>query len=139
MVKYDAKWEIMNTYENLQIVWSQFFTDKLYLFIFGLIQISISLSVFGFIANENKRIAIKLHLTISNIWSAIWWAITKVILNYLPLHSHSYSYQEKGFPNIVNDLLKWRFHDSTINAKWEKLTCGLKAHSHVRFQRPILQ
>ncbi len=29
MVKYDADWEIMNTYENLQIVWSQFFTNKL--------------------------------------------------------------------------------------------------------------
>ncbi len=29
MVKYDADREIMNTYENLQRVWSQFFTDKL--------------------------------------------------------------------------------------------------------------
>ncbi len=29
MVKYNANWEITNTYENLQIVWSQFFTDKL--------------------------------------------------------------------------------------------------------------
>jgi len=29
MVKYDADQEIMNTYENLQIVQSQFFTDKL--------------------------------------------------------------------------------------------------------------
>ncbi len=29
MVKYYANQEIMNTYENLQIVWSQFFTDKL--------------------------------------------------------------------------------------------------------------
>ncbi len=28
-VKYDADWEIMNIYENLQIVWSQFFTDIL--------------------------------------------------------------------------------------------------------------
>ncbi len=28
-VKYDADWEIMNTYENLQIVWLQFFTEKL--------------------------------------------------------------------------------------------------------------
>ncbi len=40
MTKYDADQEIMNTYENLQIVWSQFFTDKL---IFGLIQIPIGL------------------------------------------------------------------------------------------------
>ncbi len=38
MVKYDANREIMNTYENLQIVWSQFFTNKV---IFGLIWISI--------------------------------------------------------------------------------------------------
>ncbi len=29
MVKYNADWEIMNTYENLQIVQSQFFTEKL--------------------------------------------------------------------------------------------------------------
>ncbi len=29
MVKYDANQEITNTYENLQIVGSQFFTDKL--------------------------------------------------------------------------------------------------------------
>ncbi len=28
-VKYDTDQEIMNTYENLQIVWTQFFTDKL--------------------------------------------------------------------------------------------------------------
>ncbi len=32
-VKYDADWEITNIYENLQIVWSQFFTDML-LFIY---------------------------------------------------------------------------------------------------------
>jgi hypothetical protein len=37
--------------ENLQTVRSQFFTDKL---IFGIIRISIGLSVFGFIANEYK-------------------------------------------------------------------------------------
>jgi hypothetical protein len=29
MVKYDANREITNTYDNLQIVQSQFFTDKL--------------------------------------------------------------------------------------------------------------
>jgi len=29
MVKYDADWEIMNTYSNLQIVWTQFSTDTL--------------------------------------------------------------------------------------------------------------
>ncbi len=33
MVKYDAGREIMNIYENLQIVWSQIFTDML-LFIY---------------------------------------------------------------------------------------------------------
>ncbi len=27
-VKYNANWEIMNIYENLQIVWSQFCTNK---------------------------------------------------------------------------------------------------------------
>ncbi len=29
MVKYDADWDILYTYENLQIVWSEFFTNKL--------------------------------------------------------------------------------------------------------------
>ncbi len=29
MVKYNANWEIMNTYKNLQIVQSQFFSDNL--------------------------------------------------------------------------------------------------------------
>jgi hypothetical protein len=29
MVKYDANWEITNTYENLQIVWSYIFTNKI--------------------------------------------------------------------------------------------------------------
>ncbi len=29
MVKYDADWEILNIYENLQTVWFQFFTDML--------------------------------------------------------------------------------------------------------------
>ncbi len=28
-IKYNTDREITNTYENLQIVWSQFFTDKL--------------------------------------------------------------------------------------------------------------
>ncbi len=28
MVKYDTNWEIMNIYENLWIVWSQFCTDR---------------------------------------------------------------------------------------------------------------
>jgi hypothetical protein len=46
-VKYNAAWEIMITYDNLQIVWLQFFSDML-IFIFGPIWISFGLSVFGF-------------------------------------------------------------------------------------------
>jgi hypothetical protein len=42
---------------------------------------------FGFVINEYKWIAIRLHFTIHNIWSAIRWTIMKVILNYLPLPS----------------------------------------------------
>ncbi len=57
MVKYDADQEIMNIYENLQIVWSQFFTDML-LFVY----IQATLNIYWF--------------------SAIRWAIPKVILNY---------------------------------------------------------
>ncbi len=49
----------MNSYENLQIVRSQFYTD----------QMSIGLLVFRFDANKNKQRAIWLHLTIHNIWS----------------------------------------------------------------------
>ncbi len=53
-----------------------------YSFIFGLLRISIGLSVFGFVANKYQRRAIRLLLIICNIWSAIRWAIPKVILNY---------------------------------------------------------
>jgi hypothetical protein len=42
-----------------------------YLLIFGLLQISIGLSVFGFNANKYKRIAIRSLLTIRNIESGI--------------------------------------------------------------------
>jgi len=61
-----------------------------YLFIFGLLQISIGLLVFRFVANKYQWRAIRLLLTICNIWSAIWWAIPKVILNYsrLPTQNH---------------------------------------------------
>ena len=52
---------------------------------FGLLQISIGLYIFRFVANEYQPIAMQLHSTIHNILSAIWWAITKIILNYLPL------------------------------------------------------
>ncbi len=54
-----------------------------YSFIFGQLQISIGLSVFGFVANEYQQRAIWLLSTIRNIRSAIRWAILKVILNYL--------------------------------------------------------
>jgi len=82
IAKYNADQEIMNSYENLKIVWSQFFTEA---FILSIIWISIGLSVFGFVANEYKQIANQSHSTIPNIWSAIRWVIKKVILNYLPL------------------------------------------------------
>ncbi len=53
MVKYDAVWEIMNTYENLQKVQCQFFTDKvIFIYIWSKSKISIGLSVFRFIANQ---------------------------------------------------------------------------------------
>ncbi len=48
-VKYNADQEIMNIYENLQIVRSHFFTDML---LFGLLWISFGLLVFGLVANE---------------------------------------------------------------------------------------
>ncbi len=44
MVKYDTDQEITNTYANLQIVWTQFFTDKL-IFIY----IRYNLNTYGFI------------------------------------------------------------------------------------------
>jgi hypothetical protein len=71
MVKYDANREITNTYENLQIVRSQFFTDKL-IFIY----IRSNSNTYWFIgisfdANEHKQRAIQLHLTIHNIRSPI--------------------------------------------------------------------
>ncbi len=56
-----------------------------YSFIFGLLRISIVLSVFRFVSNKYQWRAIWLLLTIRNIRSAIWWSIPKVILNYLRL------------------------------------------------------
>jgi hypothetical protein len=84
-VKYDADQEVTNICENLQKYNPSFSPRCYYLFIFGLLQISIGLSVFGFVANEYKQIAIRLLSTICNIRSAIQWAIMKVILNYSPL------------------------------------------------------
>jgi hypothetical protein len=59
-----------------------------YSFIFGLLQISIGLSVFRVIANEYQQRAFRLS-SIHNIWSAIRWAIPKVILNYSRLPTHN--------------------------------------------------
>ncbi len=47
-IKYDTDREITNTYENLQIVRSQLFTDKLIFVYIQYNSISIGLSVFGF-------------------------------------------------------------------------------------------
>ena len=78
MVKYDVDQEITNIYENLQIVQSHFFTDMLLFVNIRLLQISIGLSVFGFVANKYKQIAIWSLLAIPNTWSNIQWTILKV-------------------------------------------------------------
>ncbi len=109
MVKYNADQEIMNIYENLKTVWSHFSLICYYSLIFGLLQISIGLSVFGFVANEYKWITIHSLLTICNIWSGIWWEITKVILNYLPLPTLDTGLSGLGFLSSrsgVRKLLK---------------------------------
>ncbi len=69
MVKYDDDREIMNTYENLQIVRSQFFTGKLILIyiwsnsVFVFDQFDNSKSVFGlsqfFLVNSNSHLIIE--------------------------------------------------------------------------------
>jgi ABC-type sugar transport system permease subunit len=73
---YKYLWEFTNSFIPV------FHWYATYSFIFSLLRISIGLSVFGFIANKYKRIAIQLLSTIRNIQSAIQWAIMKVILNY---------------------------------------------------------
>jgi hypothetical protein len=88
-VKYDTDWEMTNTYEKLQIVWSQFFTDML-LFIY----VRSTSNIYWFIGIQIcckwiPRIAIWLLSTIRNIQSVIRWAIMKVILNYSCLPSCS--------------------------------------------------
>ena len=55
-----------------------------YLFIFGLLQISIGLSVFRFVANKYKQISIQALSTIHNIQSDIWWMMMKIKNNNLP-------------------------------------------------------
>ncbi len=61
-VKYNVDCEIMITYENLSIFQSQFFTNS---FLFGLIQKSFCLLVFGFDLFDDWRIGI---WSLSNIW-----------------------------------------------------------------------
>ena len=91
--KYNVDREITNIYENLQIVWSHFSLILYYSLIFGLLRISIGLSVFGFVANEYKWITICSLSNIHNIRSGIRWAITKGILNYsmLPINDLRWS------------------------------------------------
>jgi hypothetical protein len=74
-VKYNA--EYLEEFTNSSIpVFHRYATIHLY--IFGLLQISICLSVFGFVAYEYKWIAIQSLLTICNIWSGIRWMNPKV-------------------------------------------------------------
>jgi hypothetical protein len=62
---------LTDTYDNLQIVQYQFFTDKL-----GVAYIRSNFNIYWFIGiwiccDKYKRRAIWLHSTIGNIWSAI--------------------------------------------------------------------
>ncbi len=74
----------MNTYENLQIVWSQFFTDYI-IFIYIWSNSNIYWFIGIQICCQQIQRVIWLHLTICNIQPPIWWVIMKVILNYLLL------------------------------------------------------
>ncbi len=86
--KYGKIWCWLRNYEYLReftnslIPFFHWFNLIHYSLKFGLIQISIGLSVFGFVANEYKRITIRSLSTIRNILSGIQWAIMKVFLNY---------------------------------------------------------
>ncbi len=70
-VKYDADQEIMNIYENLQIVQSHFFTDMLLFINLVYFEYLLVYRYSDFIANEYKQIIIHSLLTIRNIWSGI--------------------------------------------------------------------
>ncbi len=90
-IKYDTEREIMNIYENLQIVRTYFFTDML---LFVNIQSTSNMYWFiGIRTNEYKQITIRSLSTIPNIRSGIRWAKPKVILNYsrLPRYNNNYS------------------------------------------------
>jgi hypothetical protein len=66
-VKYNAYQEITNTYDSLQIVRSQSFTDMLLFVYIRSTSNFIGLSVYRFVANEYQRIAIWLLSTIHTI------------------------------------------------------------------------
>ncbi len=88
-----------------------------YSFIFGLLRISIGLSIFGFVANEYQWRAIRLILTIHNIRSAIRWAIPKVILNYLCIPSKyqlSLSFARRQFGTL--DFCVMKLLENTITS-----------------------
>ncbi len=95
-VKYNADWEITNIYENLQIVWSHFFTNML-LFIY----IRSTLNIYWFIGIRICCQWIQTNsywslLTIRNIWSGIWWTNLRIKI---PLFAPTY------FPPLLIDTL----------------------------------
>ncbi len=110
-VKYDTDWEITNTYENLQIVWSQFFTDKL-IFIY----IRYNLNIYWFIG-----IGIRL----------VWYRANRysVLLEFLE-NSNSHSILEfKGKKNlsqlpILDQKINWFPGKPTIFPKCYKPLCN---------------
>jgi hypothetical protein len=88
MVKYNVDWEITNIYENLQKVWSHFFTNML-LFV----NIWFTSNIYWFIGIQIHCQQIQMNnysFTFDhfNIQSDIQWAIMNVILNYLMLPSY---------------------------------------------------
>jgi len=77
-IKYDADREIMNIYENLQIVWSQFVTDML-LFV----SIQCTSNIFWFIGiwihcQQIQTNSYSVTFDICTIQSAIRWTNPKV-------------------------------------------------------------
>ncbi len=90
MVKYEANQEIMNTYENLQIVWSQFFTNKL-IFIY----IGSNANIFWFIDIQIccQQIQMKSYsVTFDYSQYLVTYSMSnkKVNFNYLPLPSKDF-------------------------------------------------
>jgi len=86
-----------------------------YSLIFGLLRISIGLSVFGFVANEYKQITIRSLSNICNIWSGIRWAKPKVILNYSTLPS------QQVWQGCDDDLGIWKFRPSKLILKLNRI------------------